>query len=47
MSDRERLMARLRAAANEIAAELGSSAAMDALDTVKRELSDEMWRPRR
>jgi hypothetical protein len=47
MSDRERLMAKLRAAANEIAAELGNSAAIDALDAVKRELSDDMWRPRR
>lgn len=41
--DRERDMARLRAAANNIAAEYGTNEALRALDRVKDELLREQW----
>ncbi len=40
---REQDMARLRAAANAIAAELGTNAAVAALERVREELRSEQW----
>jgi hypothetical protein len=43
MSDRQKLLAALKAAAWALAAECGARAAEDALDAVKREISDADW----
>lgn len=40
---REQLLARLKAAAFAIVAELGANAALEALDRVKTEIGNDQW----